>query len=232
MTADIPPVCSGIGASLEADGYAIARRIFDATEIADTLAFYMGTAERGAAIPGHWEPDLTPGALAERRFARFDMAHEIADGIRRMVFHDRLKVILRAIMGDEPVMIWNVFYYMPPGARGFPYHQDDYWNRVGPGAGITAWIALDDVDAENGGVARGARHPEFPYPATASGADGILPHRPGIAGAARLRGSDRAGGARRRAVLQWPPYPRLGAQRQPGSLAPGLGGVVHAPLVP
>lgn len=152
MTADIPTVCSGIGASLEADGYAIARRIFDETEIADTLAYYMETAERGIAIPGHWEPDLSPGATAERRFARFDMAHELADGIRRIVFHDRLKNLLRAIMGDEPVMIWNVFYYMPPGARGFPYHQDDYWNRVGPGTGITAWIALDDVDAENGAL--------------------------------------------------------------------------------
>lgn len=152
MMTDIPAEFSRIGAAIKADGYAVARSVFDEAEIADTLRFYMETAEKATAVPGHWEPDLAPETSAERRFVRFDMAHEIADDIRRIVFHDRLRLLLRTIMADEPVMIWNVFYYMPPSARGFPYHQDDYWNRVSPGSGITAWIALDDADAENGAL--------------------------------------------------------------------------------
>ena len=45
-----------------------------------------------------------------------------------------------------------MFYWKPPGARGQDFHQDDYYLRTEPNACIAAWMALDNIDEENGGL--------------------------------------------------------------------------------
>ena len=45
-----------------------------------------------------------------------------------------------------------MFYFKPPGARGQELHQDNFYLRVAPGTCMAAWVAVDDVDAENGGM--------------------------------------------------------------------------------
>jgi ectoine hydroxylase-related dioxygenase (phytanoyl-CoA dioxygenase family) len=46
-----------------------------------------------------------------------------------------------------------MFYFKPPGARGQALHQDNTFLRAHPETCLAAWIAVDDVDAENGGLA-------------------------------------------------------------------------------
>ncbi|MFG1628304.1 phytanoyl-CoA dioxygenase family protein [Kribbella sp. NPDC049227] len=47
----------------------------------------------------------------------------------------------------------SMFYFKPPGARGQAMHQDNTFLRADPETCLAAWIAIDDVDAENGGLA-------------------------------------------------------------------------------
>ncbi|WP_112239586.1 phytanoyl-CoA dioxygenase family protein [Kribbella monticola] len=47
----------------------------------------------------------------------------------------------------------SMFYFKPPGARGQAMHQDNTFLRAHPETCLAAWIAVDDVDADNGGLA-------------------------------------------------------------------------------
>ena len=110
---------------------------------ADPLSFYP------RMMQPHTHPELTVGALA-----------------LRYMLDARFYPILRELMRDEPVAVQSMFYFKPPGARGQELHQDNYYLRVSPGVCMAAWIAVDDVDAENGGmkVAPGSQHEEIACP--------------------------------------------------------------------
>jgi ectoine hydroxylase-related dioxygenase (phytanoyl-CoA dioxygenase family) len=58
---------------------------------------------------------------------------------------------LQQIMGDE-IILWSsaLFCKAAVGGKSTPWHQDgEYW-PIRPLETVTAWIALDDVDTENG----------------------------------------------------------------------------------
>ena len=63
-----------------------------------------------------------------------------------------LEPLLRALLGEEPLAAQTMFYFKPPGARGQELHQDNFYLRVSPGSCLAAWLAVDDVDEENGGM--------------------------------------------------------------------------------
>ena len=77
--------------------------------------------------------------------------------LRNPLFRDfaldsRLRGILQQLSGEEPLLKSDQLFMKPPrfGSEK-PYHQDNFYFRCAPGGHvITAWIALDDVDEENG----------------------------------------------------------------------------------
>lgn len=101
----------------------------NAYDPADPLAFYP------RMMFPHRHPDKPLGQLA-----------------RRYLLDDRIKTVLAACLKDEPLAVQTMFYFKPPGARGQDFHQDNFYLRVKPGTCMAAWIALDDCDAENGGM--------------------------------------------------------------------------------
>ena len=71
---------------------------------------------------------------------------------RNFALDGRLRGILRQFTGEEPLLKSDQLFMKPPrfGSEK-PYHQDNFYFRCTPGGHvITAWIALDDVDEENG----------------------------------------------------------------------------------
>lgn len=46
----------------------------------------------------------------------------------------------------------SMFYFKPPTARGQALHQDNAFLQAHPETCLAAWIAVDDCDAENGGL--------------------------------------------------------------------------------
>lgn len=64
----------------------------------------------------------------------------------------RLRDHLAGFLGEDPCATQSMFYFKPPGTRGQDMHQDDFYLRTAPGNCIAAWLAVDRVDDENGGL--------------------------------------------------------------------------------
>jgi phytanoyl-CoA hydroxylase len=133
-------------------GYAVVRSLFSPPDIDEIRTYYDEIARIGEPVIDHWRPDLSAEEGLPGRYPRFDMAHEVSEAVKRYILHPRLRFILQTLMADDPVAIWNVFYFKPPGTKGFRLHQDDHWNKVTPDPGVAAWIAIDDTDIDNGTI--------------------------------------------------------------------------------
>lgn len=52
--------------------------------------------------------------------------------------------------GEEAVGVQSMYFYKEPGSQGQAAHQDYYYIRNEPNTMLAAWIAMEDVDEENG----------------------------------------------------------------------------------
>jgi phytanoyl-CoA hydroxylase len=90
----------------------------------------------------------------KKRYATLLMMHEQASGVAEIVRDRRLVACIEAALGGRIELIQSQLMYGAPGVRGFGPHQDNYYSRANPNDGIVAaWIALEDVDVENGALA-------------------------------------------------------------------------------
>ncbi|MGC4939805.1 phytanoyl-CoA dioxygenase family protein [Kribbella sp. DT2] len=69
-----------------------------------------------------------------------------------LMLDSRILDVVTALIGPA-LGAQSMFYFKPPGARGQALHQDNTFLRADPETCLAAWIAIDDVDAENGGLA-------------------------------------------------------------------------------
>jgi len=82
------------------------------------------------------------------------MMHERTPGVAEIVRDRCLVDCVEAVLGGKVELIQSQLMYGAPGVKGFSPHQDNYYNRAQPSDGIVAaWIALEDVDVENGALA-------------------------------------------------------------------------------
>lgn len=144
-------------AQFHRDGFLVARQFFRPEEVAEIRDAFMKQNADGP-VPGlseinaeyrpedplsfyprmmhpHRHPELPVGPLATR-----------------YMLDRRVHDALYDLFGDEPLAVQSMFYFKPPGARGQDLHQDNFYLRVKPGTCMAAWLALDDADAENGGM--------------------------------------------------------------------------------
>lgn len=142
------------------DGYVVVSGLFSAAEAAEIRDAFMAQAGDGPVegLSDTWPmtggPDpadplafyprmMNPHAQPERAVGRI---------ARDFLLAPRLYPALSALLGEEPAGVQTMFYFKPPGARGQALHQDNFYLRVKPGTCLAAWMAVDDVDAENGGM--------------------------------------------------------------------------------
>ena len=71
---------------------------------------------------------------------------------RDFALDERLQKLVGHLIDDDPVLITDQIFMKPPHYGTMkPYHQDNFYFQCSPPEKIiTAWIALDDVDEENG----------------------------------------------------------------------------------
>jgi len=73
-------------------------------------------------------------------------------GMRRYVFNHKLAEIARALSGAQRIRLWHdhALVKMPQDSKPSAWHQDlPYWPMVESDA-LSCWMALDDVDENNG----------------------------------------------------------------------------------
>lgn len=157
MVATVDPVLAKAGVQFARDGYYVARGMLSKAEVAEILEAFMEDA-RGGPIPGL--SDILKAASPEDPLSFYPrMMHphthpelRVGPVAEKYLMDRRIEAHLRAFMGEQPIAVQSMFYFKPPGARGQTWHQDNYYLRVRPKTCCAAWIAVDDADAENGGM--------------------------------------------------------------------------------
>jgi ectoine hydroxylase-related dioxygenase (phytanoyl-CoA dioxygenase family) len=81
------------------------------------------------------------------------MTHVTHPEIASIVRHPLLVKTVEAVLGGKVDLIQSQLMHGIPGSKGFSPHQDNFYNRANPRDGIVAaWMALEDVDKENGAL--------------------------------------------------------------------------------
>tara|TARA_B100001123_G_scaffold341349_1_gene387042 strand:- start:30 stop:794 length:765 start_codon:yes stop_codon:yes gene_type:complete len=138
-----------------------------ATELAEAdLAAYRVAAPSGVQT-SYWADASAEGESAPRKLTSPFTKHP---QLRELVLDPGLREMLQSITVDPPVLLSDQILMKPPRfGSAKPYHQDNAYFLLDPAdAAVTAWIALDDVDEQNGCLRYidGSHH------------EGLLPHHP------------------------------------------------------
>jgi phytanoyl-CoA hydroxylase len=96
-----------------------------------------------------------------------------ADG-ERGILHPQILDVIEALIGPDVYALQSMMFLNPPGRGGQGWHQDSYYVKTHPDTLIGAWIALEEVDEENGclWVVPGSNHEPI-YPAAGAGGGNV-----------------------------------------------------------
>jgi len=130
------------------DGYFIVRQFFSPEEVEEIREIYEKIHKEGFEAQKASEESGAPEGKSPRMFH----AHRFHPRVRYYMLHPKLRAVLEACMGGEPVATQTMYFYKPPGGRGQSMHQDNFFLMVQPGTCMGQWTAIDDTDQENGCV--------------------------------------------------------------------------------
>ncbi len=81
------------------------------------------------------------------------MAHRKNDMFLEFLNHPKIITILKDLMKESFSGLQTQFFFGSPGTKGFSDHQDNHWIQASrPDKFISVWIALCDVNPNNGGI--------------------------------------------------------------------------------
>jgi ectoine hydroxylase-related dioxygenase (phytanoyl-CoA dioxygenase family) len=143
-------------------GYFVARGLMAPAEVDEIKQSFMalnanGPVEGISEVTHHTTKEQYAANDPLRFYPRMMHPHRhpefpVGPVAMKYMLDSRLYPILKELIEDEPVAVQSMFYFKPPGARGQALHQDNFYLRVAPGTCMAAWLAIDDADAENGGM--------------------------------------------------------------------------------
>lgn len=122
-------------------GFLIFRRVFSDAEV--------------AGMRDTWT-DIDEGRRQDGKkpHATLLMSHLSNAAVAGVVRNPVLVDCVQSVLGGKIDLIQSQLMFGPPGAKGFSPHQDNFYNRAEPSGGIlAAWIAVEDVDPQNGCLA-------------------------------------------------------------------------------
>ena len=114
----------------------------------------------------HLEPDVWSAAECERliaagetlagpragRLAPVMNPHRVVDAFLAAMRGTVITGILERLLGGRIVGLQSQLFFCPPGTPGFSIHQDNFYVQARPEVFASAWTALEDADAANGGL--------------------------------------------------------------------------------
>jgi phytanoyl-CoA hydroxylase len=150
-------------------GWVVVNDVFSRDEAEKIAELALKTSiEELKEVKGSYQADKSvDGKVAPRKI---DHPFHKSEAFRAFVTNPRLVALLRELMGVEPLLFSDEIFMKPPRfGSAKPYHQDNIYLKCTPADHvINGWIALDDVDAENGCL----RYID------GSHKEGLLPHDP------------------------------------------------------
>ncbi|HEX8550940.1 MAG TPA: phytanoyl-CoA dioxygenase family protein [Abditibacteriaceae bacterium] len=136
----------------ERDGYLIVRGLISREEAVQLRDHFMDLHAQGPKQG--FDPKSADEADSDvlRMYPRFMHPHRVDDLSMKWMLDARFEGVLRDLFGEQPVAAQSMFYYKPAGARGQALHQDNFYLEVAPGSCMAAWVALDEISPDNGGL--------------------------------------------------------------------------------
>jgi phytanoyl-CoA hydroxylase len=135
-----PQARAAARAEYEADGCLIIDDVFTAPQLARMNETWVQISE-------------SRQREGKKPHATLLMMHGSTPGVAEIVRNRRLVACVEGVLGGKVELIQSQLMYGAPGVKGFSAHQDNFYNRASPSDGIVAaWIALEDVDQENGAL--------------------------------------------------------------------------------
>ncbi len=138
----------------KADGHATIRRLFPLERMNEAIANISGWAEEALAAMSEekrrWYLD---GGVADATVLRkLDNPHMNRPFFTALAKDSGLVGHVEALIGVGVSVYFSQIFFKPPHGGGpKPAHQDNfYFGPSDPEGVVTAWIALDDADEENG----------------------------------------------------------------------------------
>lgn len=136
-------------------GIVALRAVFEPSEVRELREIFMAQVDSDRetfTLSG----DVAAGDDVLRRYPRLVQPHrrpDLAAGAAALacMLDRRLFAIAERLIGPA-AGAQSMFYFKPPGARGQAMHQDNTFLQAHPETCLAAWIAVDDVDEENGGL--------------------------------------------------------------------------------
>ncbi|MFD0958408.1 phytanoyl-CoA dioxygenase family protein [Paenibacillus chungangensis] len=155
------------------EGYLIVRGLLQQPEVAELFQLAeevriqsLNPDKKGAA-------DSTDPLRDEFAAAtRLHMLSRIHPAAERGMLHSRILDVTEALIGPDVYALQSMMFLNPPGKGGQGWHQDSYYIKTHPDTLIGAWIALEEVDEENGclWVVPGSHHePVYPPESSVGG---------------------------------------------------------------
>ena len=136
-----------------AEGHLVVRGFYNADDVA-LLQQTFDDMHAAGPVEGHFKPvsEAESGGDPLKMYPRVMHPHHFNDIALRYLLEPRLEPVLTDLFGEEPLAAQSMFYFKPPTARGQALHQDNFYLNVDPGTCIAAWLALDEIGRENGGL--------------------------------------------------------------------------------
>jgi ectoine hydroxylase-related dioxygenase (phytanoyl-CoA dioxygenase family) len=142
-------------AEYRADGFTLGQRFID-EELADHLCGVVRDIVENEKNEHHSRVyDFNVRAGHQRPLLHIKNMWKRYDAFRQVHQHPSLLQALRDLTGSSQFNLWHDrFFYKPPRSGGFhTWHRDlDYLPFLEPYAAINCWVALDEVDEENGAM--------------------------------------------------------------------------------
>jgi len=133
-------------------GYLIARGVFSPAEMAEVAAEAERLLDRADLIDTRnlrcrWQPHCESG---ECLFETFDPVIDLAPVCAALARAPRLLALLASLYGEPAFLFKDKLIFKPPGARGHDLHQDYIGWPNFPRSFVTAAVAIDPCDRDNG----------------------------------------------------------------------------------
>ena len=78
--------------------------------------------------------------------------HRESEIFLRLLRHPEMIKALESLQQSKIHGLQTMLFFKPPGSSGRDFHQDNFYAKADPDAYISAWVALEDADEENGGL--------------------------------------------------------------------------------
>jgi ectoine hydroxylase-related dioxygenase (phytanoyl-CoA dioxygenase family) len=134
------------------EGFVIVRGVLTADEVRELEAEAVRLYESRDLIDANnircrWQNHFKTG---ECRFDCFDPVIDLSPACERVARSSRILRLVSQIYGEQACLFKDKLIFKPPGAEGYALHQDYIAWKSFPKTFLTAIVAIDPCDSENG----------------------------------------------------------------------------------